>query len=150
VRGPREAQIIPDNAFERSVLGAGVGFLGTVVVMSPLLISGQTSLSAGNLFTMGSFSTLGAVLGSSAGHFYAGDPVRGVGLGALGTATITGASLVGLVAGSALGGGSTDALAAASFAACTGAAVGWTMFMASDARQVAAKRREVALAPNHP
>ncbi|MEB3328207.1 MAG: hypothetical protein VKQ33_03120 [Candidatus Sericytochromatia bacterium] len=94
----------------------------------------------------GSVSTLAGVLGSSAGHFYAGDPVRGVGLGALGTAVITGASLGGLLVGISLGGGSNgDTLAAASFVACAGTLVGWTAFLAGDARDVAEKRGDALL-----
>jgi hypothetical protein len=132
----------PETAFRHSIIGAGVGLLSGVAVMTPILIAGNGQMTAGNLLTVGSISTLAGALGSGAGHFHAGDPVRGVGLGALGTVAITGASLGGLVAGSALGGKSVDALAAASFVACAGTLVGWTYFMAGDARRAATQHAE--------
>jgi hypothetical protein len=140
----------PDVAFRRCIIGAGVGFLSGVAVMTPFLIAGNAQMNAVNIFTTGSISTLAGALGSGAGHFYAGDPVRGVGLGALGTVAITGASLGGLVASTALGGRSFDTLAAASFVACAGTLVGWTYFMAGDARHEATERREVVLQPERP
>jgi TM2 domain-containing membrane protein YozV len=140
----------PDIAFRHCIIGAGVGFLSGVAVMTPLIIAGNGQMNAVNLFTTGSISTLAGALGSGAGHFYVGDPVRGLGLGALGTVAITGASLGGLVASTALGGGSFDTLAAASFFACAGTLVGWTYFMAGDARHEATERREVVLQPGRP
>ncbi|MEB3220794.1 MAG: hypothetical protein VKS61_01830 [Candidatus Sericytochromatia bacterium] len=151
-QGQLEGQLPdPDRAFDRTVIGAGTGFLGSVALFTTLgLVTGTPMTDAGNMLTVGSISTLAGALGSSVGHFYAGDPVRGVGLGALGTAVITGASLGGLVLGTALGGSSIATLAAVSFVACTGTLVGWTWFVAGDARHVAVTRGEARLQLNRP